>query len=627
MRVAWLALALPVCAADYTFERGQAFLKSYCQTCHTGKAAVGGFKLDLVSSPDSLTSEASRWTALARRVRNGEMPPKGAPAPPLADMEAFTGWTEHALRAAACADGVRPGPSRMRRLNRDEYSATLRDLLDMHLDLGASLPVDGGGGEGFDNAAETLFLSPLHSEKYMDAAKFAMEFAAKEFKSRNKILIAKPGPGVTEAQAARTVLTSFLPRAFRRPIGETDVAPYLALFQTARRQGRTFDEAVFFTLRAVLVSPNFLFLVESPNASGAVRPLGQYEFASRISYFLWGSMPDEFLSDLAAAGKLHDPAVQKVLVGRMLRNDRSLAFVQRFVDQWLGIRDLAGSKKPDSKLFPMFEKDEELRSDIVLQPTLFFREILTRNLPVLDLIDSKYTIATRNLETFLDVKFPLNRGQAKQPQFVEAPEGSARGGLLAMPAVHAVSSYPYRTSPVLRGAWILDAILGAPPPPPPPNVPALEEPKGEATPKTMRERLALHRSNAVCASCHDRIDGIGFALENYDVLGRWRTEDAGKPIDNTGELNGKTFRGPVELRAYLLTRQDEFLRHLTSKMLGFALGRGLTLNDSCTVDLIVERVKNDSYKAQTLITEIVASVPFRYQAPAPAVRKETARTP
>ncbi|MDX2180892.1 MAG: DUF1588 domain-containing protein [Bryobacteraceae bacterium] len=627
MRVFWLALAVPAFAADYSFERGQTFLKSYCAACHTGKAAVGGFKLDQVSVSESLTGEAQRWTALLRRVRNAEMPPKGAPAPPLDESEAFAKWAERALHTAACAGGIQPGPSRIRRLNRDEYSATLRDLLDMHLDLGASLPVDGGGGEGFDNAAETLFLSPLHSEKYMDAAKFATEFAAKEFKSRNKILIAKPGPGLPEAQAARTILANFLPRAFRRPVPEADAAPYMALFHTARRQGRTFDEAIFFTLRGVLVSPNFLFLVEPPNETGAVRLLGQYELASRISYFLWGSMPDEFLTDLAAAGKLHDPVVQKVLVGRMLRNDRSLAFVQRFVDQWLGIRDLAGSKKPDAKLYPMFEKDEELRSDIVLQPALFFREILTRNLSVLDLIDSKYTVATRNLETFLDVKFPLNRAQAKQPQFVEAPPESARGGLLAMPAIHAVSSYPYRTSPVLRGAWILDAILGAPPPPPPPNVPALEEPTAGAATKTMRERLALHRSNAVCASCHNRIDGIGFALENYDVLGRWRNEEAGMPIDNTGELNGKTFRGPVELRAYLLTRQDEFLRHLTAKMLGFALGRGLTLNDACTVDLIVERVKNDSYRSQTLITEIVASVPFRYQAPASAVRKEPVRTP
>lgn len=614
----WLfAVSLFATPGWASFDTAQAFLQKYCRACHTGNAAVGGFRLDRVAAPESLTAEAAKWASLTRRVRNLEMPPKGAPAPPLDESEAFAGWVDQALRQAACANGIQPGPARARRLNRDEYSATIRDLLDIHLDMAQSLPVDGGGGEGFDNAAETLFLSPLHSEKYMDAARFALDFAAKEFKSRNKILVATPGPGMPEAEAARRVIAAFLTRAFRSPVDNSTVTTYLALYSKARSAGRNFEEGVFFALRAVLVSPRFLFLLTPPNTTAAMQPVDAYSLASRLSYFLWGSMPDEFLFDAAASGKLSDPAVLKVITRRMLRNDRSLGFAQRFVEQWLATRELTSSKRPDAKLFPEFDRDEELRSDIRMQPVLFFREMLVRNLPVLSLIDSTHTIGTRNLAKLYEVQLPINRAAANQPQWVELPPGSNRGGLMGMPAVMAVSSYPYRTSPVLRGAWILESMLGTPPPPPPPNVPALEEPAAGAAPKTMKERLAQHRSNAVCASCHSRIDGLGFALENYDVLGRWRSEAGGKAIDNSGELSGVTFQGPAGLRQVLLERKDLFVHNLTTKMLGYALGRGLTLSDSCTVDSIVEQVKNDGYRAQTLVEAIVLSVPFRYQAAQP----------
>ncbi len=622
-----LGCAAPVYAQDQGFARSQSFLKTYCQACHQGSSPVGGFHLDRVSTPASLKAEAAKWGSMARRVHNGEMPPKGAPKPTVDELEQFSQWATQALRAAACAGGIKPGPAPIRRLNRDEYSATIRDLLDIHLDIGSALPADGGGGEGFDNAAETLFLSPIHSEKYMEAAKFATDFAAKEFKSRQKLLIAKPGPGVSEEQAARKILEALLPRAFRQPVPAADVALYVGLFNAARKQGREYEEAVFFAIRGVLVSPKFLFRVEPPNRTAAVQPVGDYQLASRLSYFLWGSMPDELLLDAAASGKLREPAVLKSLVGRMLRNDRSLGFAQRFIEQWLGTRDLVGTKKPDPKLYPMFDNDEELRSDIRLQPVLFFRELLTRDLPVLDLIDSTHTIGTSNLAKLYEVKLPVPRDASKQPRWMELPPNSNRGGILGMPAIMAVSSYPYRTSPVLRGAWILDAMLGTPPPPPPPNVPALEEAKAGAANRTMRQRLADHRANAVCASCHSRMDGLGFALENYDVIGRWRTEDAGQPIDNSGDLGPVHFKGSGELRKVLLDRKDLFVRNLTNKMLGFALGRGLTLEDSCTVDAIVEEVRNNGYRAQALVEAIVLSVPFRYQAPLPVAKPSAVPVP
>ena len=244
------------------FAGSQRFLETYCKSCHAGKAAVGGFRLEKVASPESFATAAQDWSRLALRVRNGEMPPKGSPAPELNAREELARYVEQTLRTTACASGVGPGPAPLRRLNRDEYTATVQDLLDIHLDIGHALPVDGAGGEGFDNAAETLFLSPLHSEKYMETAKLAMDFAAKEYKSRTRILVAKPGPGITAEQAARKILQAFLPRAFRRPVTEAELLPYLSLYSAARKAGEDFEPAIFFALRGALVSPLFLFRTE-----------------------------------------------------------------------------------------------------------------------------------------------------------------------------------------------------------------------------------------------------------------------------------------------------------------------------------------------------------------------------
>lgn len=618
--------ALARAATDFTFEKAQSFFGVYCQSCHGVKPGTGGFLLERVSTPDTLETEARKWTSLSNRVRNGDMPPKGSPAPTIDEREGFTRWVEETLRAKACASGPVPGPAVSRRLNRDEYAATIRDLLDIHLDIASKLPADGAGGEGFDNAAETLFLSPLHAEKYMETAKFITDFAAKEFKSRNKIFTAKPGPGVTARQAARKILEQFLPRAFRRPVGEADIASYLSLFDAAQKEGQAFEPAMLYAVRGVLVSPGFLFRFEPPNNGTAPRALDQFALAARLSYFLWGSMPDELLFDVAAAGKLDDPEVLKQLVRRMLRNDRSLGLAQRFVEQWLHTRELATDKAPDAKLFPTYAEDEELRSDIRFQPILFFQEIFMRNRPLLDFIESKHTIGTSNLTKHYGVKMPLRQTGTKQPQWVELPDGSRRGGLLGMSAVLAVSSYPYRTSPVLRGAWVLDTMLGTPPLPPPPNVPALEDPPAGAAPKSMRERLSQHRTNPACNGCHSRIDPIGFTLENYDAIGRWRDQDAGKPVDNVAELSdGTRVEGPDGLKKTLLDRKDLFVRNLTRRMLGYALGRGLTVKDSCTVDAIVAQLRENDYSAQTLIDGIVSSVPFRMQAPSPVRTAQAAK--
>ncbi len=506
------------------------------------------------------------------------------------------------------------GASPVRRLNRDEYSATIRDLLNIHMEAGHALPADGAGGEGFDNAAETLFLSPVHAEKYMEAARIALSFASKDAKARARFLIAKTGDGVTPDEAAHKILAAFLPRAFRRPVPEKELAPYLDLFQADLKRGGSFDSAILFALRGVLISPQFLFRLED-------RRPDDYALASRLSYFLWGSMPDGLLFDLAEEGRLHDPDVLKGQVERMLRSPKSLGLVQSFVEQWLGTRELGASINPDTKLFPMWN-DAELRGDIRYQPILFFQEILAKDLSLVNLLDSDFTIATRKLQRLygLNVK-PPRPDAGGQPQRIDLPAGSHRGGLLGMSAVLAVSSYPHRTSPVLRGKWVLDAILGTPPPGPPPNVPPLPDHKG-AAPATVRELLTEHRANPVCAGCHSSIDPLGFALENYDALGRWRSEDAGKPIDSQGELpDGTKFNGPDELKAVLIERKNLFVRNLTRKMLGKALGRGLKSVDSCTVKEIMGELAAHNYSGQTLVQSIVQSAPFRLQSSGMVERK------
>jgi len=611
----WFPVFLGAQTVRYNFEDAQRFLKTNCQACHQGNSPAGGFGLQQVATPASLRSDAARWNKLALRVHNGEMPPKPVPAPPVDQREEFSQWVTGSVHEAVCASGPVPVPTGIRRLNRDEYASTLRDLLDLQVDVSNSLPADGAGGEGFDNAGETLFLSPMLSEKYLQTAKFVMDAAGKDFKPRERIFVAKPGNGVTPEQAAREILKAFLPRAFRRPLVEDDLTQYLALFRAARKQGQEFEPAILFTLRAVLVSPKFLYLAEPPNNTGDMRRIDSYSLASRMSYFLWGSMPDELLFDIAAAGKLSDPEVVRQLLPRMLRKDQALDFARRFTDQWLKTRQLDTDKTPDDKLFPTWNTDAELRWDIRQQPALFFHELLKRDLSLLNFIDSTSTVLTRKMGRHFGEPFNIT-GDGQQPQWIELPKGTTRGGLLGMPALLAVSSYPYRTSPVLRGAWILESLLGTPPPPPPADVPALEK-QATGEPKTIREMLTQHRENPVCASCHSRIDPLGFALENYDFIGRWRDQDAGKPVDNHGELpDGTKVDGPLSLKAALMERKELFVRNLTTKMLGYALGRGLTLADTCTVDRIMDELRQNDYKAQKLIELVILSVPFQYQPPA-----------
>ncbi|MEZ5351461.1 MAG: DUF1592 domain-containing protein [Bryobacteraceae bacterium] len=610
-------------AATYTHAEARTFLRTRCAACHTGPKPSGGFSIAAASDAGSLLENPRLWARMMRRVRDGDMPPKVTL--PEAERDGFTGWVDHNLRTAACADGITPRAFPLKRLNRSEYAATVRDLLGIQVNAGASLPADGAGGEGFDNAAETLIVSPIHAEKYLEAARLGLEYGFKDPRSRVKFLVAEPGGKWSDGEAARRNLENFVTRAFRRPPQTGEVERYLALYEAGRARGDSFDLAMQFAMQGVMVSPEFLFRMEEGNEAPEPRMAGHHAMASRLSYFLWGSMPDAELFLLAESGRLHDESVLRGQVARMLNDVKSLEFAESFVEQWLGTRELGRDIKPDEKLFPEYY-DDELRSALKYEPILFFQEVLGRNLPVETLIDSEFTYLNTKLQKHYGLKIERKERLRQQPLHVELPEGSHRGGLLGMGAVLAVSSLPNRTSPVLRGKWILDAILGTPAPPPPPNVPPLEDNAAGEKPKTVRARLELHRTNPVCASCHNRIDPLGFALDNFDVLGRWRSEEAGEPLDTGGQMpDGTRFNGPEQFKQILLERREDFARHLTTKLLGYALGRGLTLEDHCAVEQIVAKLKRDGYGARLLIEEIVLSAPFRYQpgtAPGLAVRIE-----
>ena len=603
---------------NYDFSAARSFLDQHCQACHAGSNPSGGFRTDGLYRESSFVENPTAWISLAARVSNHEMPPKGVRAPSFEERTAFVEWVDQTWQSQACTADVAPTASPIRRLNRDEYSATVRDLFNIQIDVSEMFPVDGAGGEGFDNAAETLFLSPLLAEKYLAAAKFVLDVAAKEFKSRTKIFVALPSPGMTEMEAAREIFKVFLPMAFRRPVDPSTIGSYVRLTRRGQRRGLDFESAIFFALRSALVSPAFLFHVTPDGSYPASK---QYALASRLSYFLWGSQPDELLLDIAAAGRISDPAVLDRLIPRMLRDDRALEFYSRFTEQWLRIRELEGTHGPDPELFPEYADDAELRGDILLQPVFFFREVFRENRSVLEFLDSDGTILTQPLITHLDL--PMKKKQdGKNPNWMELPEGSGRGGLLSMPAISALASHPHRTSPVLRGVWILDSILGTPPPAPPPDVPELEETSEGKPAASVRERLAAHSSDPTCASCHQRIDPLGFALENYDVLGRWRDHESGTAIDATGKLPDDTqLDGPDSLKAALLQRKRQFLRNLTKRLLGYALGRGLTPADACAVETIVTNVEQQEFGAWSLLREVVRSDPF-LQAEPPAQGRE-----
>jgi mono/diheme cytochrome c family protein len=743
----WLAAPWPARQArqaqrDAGFEKTvRPFLAAHCYGCHNADIRTGGLNLEGYSSVVSVIQDRQRWEEVAKKIRSGEMPPKGMPRPKEAESHAVVQWIENLFEQVDQQARPEPGRVTARRLNRVEYAHTIRDLLGVDFRATQEFPVD-DSGEGFDNIADVLTISPVLMEKYMAAAEriaaravgadplpkkpleaeysrrtmnlrrlnpsvveathrvewdgeyiirfglpgertadakpvtmgfwmdgkllhtiqvetkpsklvyfdpyseeemrlflpegdhtFRAAFINDEFvkglpakevydnkknkfigsmlfigpfpsktekASRKKILICDPNSGPA---CVEKIVSALARRAYRRPVTRTEVASLVKLVNASKAEGLNAEQGIQVAIQAMLVSPHFLFRIERDPAPDPtrIRKISDIELASRLSYFLWSSMPDDELLALAEAGKLR--ASLDAQVKRMLTDEKAAALADNFAGQWLETRNL-DVVKPDPQKFPSWRP--ELRDAMKTETRMFFEAMLRENRPLSDFLDARFTFLNEALAKHYGIEGVTG------PEFRRVDlKTDQRGGILSHASVLTVSSYPTRTSPVIRGKYVLQNILGAPPPAPPPDVPVLDEGAVGNT-ATLRQQLEKHRSNPTCAACHNRMDVLGFGLENYDAIGRWRAMDGKFPIDVSGTFpNGKSFVSPAEMRELLKGELPDFARCLTGKMLTYALGRGLERYDRRTVNDISRKLEASGYQFQTIIYEITRSLPFQ----------------
>jgi len=715
--------------AAYFKSEIRPILSTFCIECHKE-----GKQIDFLAVKElsQIHSQRGNLRSAITQLRNRTMPPAKEEQPSEEDRRKAADWLERILRETAKEMGPYAGAVTARRLNRLEYDNTIRDLLGLKFKFSQTFPSDGGGGEGFDNNGETLYLPVILMERYLDAAEAILDeavlipstqrvFKPSDFEQGSSSRLkagaeasvffpvtmtaphtvtvtarslqagkaslelkvdgitaqrfdvgpadAKPtefqlqffrGPhrlsvacaqgeaevaGLTvqdnpkkvtaerreahrrlfgevssatlagkdaaeRRQAASTILRNFARLAYRSPVTEKDIEKNLALFDRSAARGENFETSMKLALKAVLVSPRFLFRIEQDHVEPGIRPVTDHELAVRLSYFLWNSTPDAELNALADAGKLNQPETIKAQLKRMMADPKSASFLLTFTEQWLGTKAVgdtvpASPEAKDSKGIYSKEIGADLRTEALSLMNYLIRD----NRSLLELISADYTFLNGRLADY----YGISGVRGDQFRKVALADGR-RGGVLGLGAVQMLTSPGTRTSPVLRGSWVLGTLLGTPVPAPPPNVPSLDSAGGKKSRSlSLREKLAVHREDATCASCHNVIDPIGFSLDHFDRLGRWRdVDEKGKPIDATGKTaEGKSFDGIAGFKMLILDRKHDFARQVTAKMLGYALGRSLADRDDGTIEGIVNRLEANDFKAQTLLEEIVLSTPFR----------------
>jgi hypothetical protein len=606
----------PVSAAPDVFSRDIApLVKKYCVGCHGEPSPAAHLSLAVYHDTASVLKARNVWEKVSRYIATKHMPPQGLPQPTQEERERLVNWIDATFSSADCKLKD-PGRVTMRRLNRAEYNNTIRDLIGLDLHPADDFPSD-DVGYGFDNIGDVLSISPLLMEKYMTAAETVAKAAIitpearreQNLKdppppSQKQIIFCSPaGPAQYDA-CARRIIAAFARRAYRRPVTTADVDRLMRCFHLATKHGQRFERGIQLAVEGALISPDFLFRVERERPSDAGM-LGQYEMASRLSYFLWSSMPDEELMSLAAKGKLQDPKVLAAQARRMLKDPKARALADNFAAQWLTLRKLA-IVQPNPRQFPQF--NNSLRQAMRTETEMFFEAVAREDRSVLDFLDGRYSYVNGPLSKLYGI--PGVTGDEFRHVWLT---GEQRRGVLTQASVLTVTSNPTRTSPVKRGKWVLEQILGTPPPPQPANVPPLPEGRrGQPLQGTLRQRMERHRSDPMCASCHQQMDPIGFGMENFDAIGRWRTTDGGQPIDASGVLpDGQKFDGQAELVQILKAKRTLFLRCLTGKLLTYALGRGVETSDNCNIDHMVQNIAQQNYRFSALVAQIVESDPFR----------------
>jgi hypothetical protein len=629
-------------------------LRDRCAGCHTAGGTEGGLDLDALLAafergrPAAGSAEHRAWEAVVRNVRFGTMPPADEPRPSAEERATLVRFVQQSVFGL---DPALPDPGRvvLRRLNRDEYARTVRDLVGLSVNLADVFPPD-DTGYGFDTIGAVLSVSPLLVEKYLETAREianrvlaparaaeADEAGTPAYPPATKAVFHEGPPPADPAAhpaALRRLLGRLASRAFRRPVDEPTLDALTRLAGTAAgiettgdraAARRRFEDAVEIGIVTLLAAPRFIYRIEAadpaaPHApAGGGLPIDEFSLAGRLSYFLWGTMPDGPLLDLAAAGTLR--ARLDETVDAMIDDPRSAAFVSAFTGQWLQIRDVETIAFDASRILGITDRGaaEKVFSGAVRramreETEMLFAHVLRERLPVTDLLVAPYTFLNRPLARFYGLESLVGEdGDGLALRLVELPADSHRGGLLTHGSVLAVTSNPTRTSPVKRGLFILENLLGAPPPPAPPDVPTLEQAAAvTGSDATMRDLLEVHRRDPLCSSCHARMDPLGLALESYDALGRWRDAEGGRPIHTAGRLvTGETFVTVEELARRLAEeRRSDVHRCLAEKMLTFAIGRGMEYFDAPTVDTIVERLAADG-SLRALVHEVVRSAAFQ----------------
>lgn len=713
--------------AAYYKSEIRPILTSFCQECHKA-----GKEVDFLSVKELSQIHAQRGNlrSAVAQLRNRTMPPAKEEQPSEEDRRKVADWLERVLRESAKEMGPYAGAVTARRLNRLEYDNTIRDLLGLKMKFSQTFPSDGGGGEGFDNNGETLYLPVILMERYLDAAEAILDeaiivpatkrsfkpadfeggasaqlkpgteasiffpvtmsaphtvtvsarstqaqpamlelkvdgIAAQRFtvdntkpiqiqlqlfRGTHRLTLAstqgeaeiteihlsdKPkeitperleanrrllgevstaslaGKSATEKrQAAAALLLKFTRLAYRTPVTAADIEKNLALFDRSAARGENFETSMKLALKAVLVSSRFLFRIEKDHAGPGIKPVTDHELAVRLSFFLWNTTPDAELNALADAGQLNNPTTLKAQLKRMLADPKSASFLKGFTEQWLGTKAVgetvpATPEAKDSKGIYTKEIGDDLRAETLALTNYLIKE----NRSLLELISADYTFLNARLAKY----YGITGVEGNAFRRVDITDGR-RGGVLGLGAVQMLTSPGTRTSPVLRGSWVLGTLLGTPVPAPPPNIPSLDNAGGKNKSQlSLRDKLALHRADPTCAACHNVIDPIGFSFEHYDRIGRWRdVDEKGKPIDASGKTaEGKAFDGIAGFKKLILERKRDFARQTTNKMLGYALGRSLGDRDDGTIEAIVDRLEANDFKAQTLLEEIILSTPFR----------------
>ncbi|HEX7375975.1 MAG TPA: DUF1592 domain-containing protein [Pirellulales bacterium] len=640
-------------------------LQKFCVDCHGQGTVTADVAFDRFASDADLLASRPLWSKALKQLRAGLMPPQGEERPSADEIERIASWIKAAVFEID-PQNPDPGLVTVRRLNRVEYRNTIRDLVGVEYDTSGEFPAD-DSGHGFDNIGEVLSVSPLLLEKYVAAAEAIVK------KADEKRLLPRdiPAAAADRPQFALDVLTAFAKRAFRRPADAHTIERLLALAQSVAEQpGRDIKAGIKTALTAMLASPRFLFREEAAEpAPPGVHPLvDEWSLASRLSYFLWSTMPDEELFRLANEHKLRGDLPNQVR--RMLADARSKELVRQFTGQWLQARDIdsvtinafaviSGDRPPDleaekrrtrfrelrsrpfesltaaekaemdamraafrggARRFRQFELDGELRRAMRKETEMAFAHVLGEDRSLLELIDCNYTFLNEKLAKH----YGIEGVEGSEMRLVQLPADSLRGGVLTQGTVLAVTSNPDRTSPVKRGLFLLENLLGTPPPPPPPDIPPLEDAKKQLADRaTLREQLELHQREPLCHSCHNRLDPLGLALEEFNALGMLREARPDRAIDTSGTLlTGESFKNLRELKRILATdRRRDFYRCLSEKLLIYALGRGLEDVDVDTIDRLVERLDQEKGRASTLIFGIIESVAFQRRRAEP-VRSE-----